>query len=90
MVKVYGCRPSQVAGLSAGRRTETAQARTRGVERCRYGDLGTERRLRLPDGGRPLPLAFDRVRRGGAARARVGDRCGAKQADLSLASMAAE
>jgi hypothetical protein len=37
-VKVFGRRPSQVAGLSKGRRTETAQARTRG-DSGRYGDL---------------------------------------------------
>src|SRR5713226_4246287 len=30
MVKVSGCRPSQVARLGAGRRTETAHVRTRG------------------------------------------------------------
>jgi hypothetical protein len=29
-VKVFGCRPSLVAGLGVGRRTETAQVRTRG------------------------------------------------------------
>ena len=90
MVKVYGCRPSQVAALSAGRRTETAQARTRGVERCRYGDLGAERRRRLPDGVRPLPLAFSAERLRWAARS-AGRRCpGVRQADLGLASMAAE
>ena len=33
MVKVFGCRPSLVAGLDVGRRTETAQVRTRGDER---------------------------------------------------------
>ena len=86
MVKVYGYRPSQVAGLGAGRRTETAQARTRGVERCRYGDLGAERRRRLPDGVRPLPLAFSAERLRWAARS-AGRRCsGARQADLVLTS----
>ena len=39
MVKVFGCRPSQVARAGMGRRTETAQARTRGaLVRC-YGGL---------------------------------------------------
>ena len=33
MVKVFGCRPSLAAGLGVGRRTETAQVRTRGDER---------------------------------------------------------
>ena len=39
MVKVFGRRPSQVGGEAWGRRTETAQARTRGVLVRRYGDL---------------------------------------------------
>jgi hypothetical protein len=56
----------------------------------RYGDLGTGRQRRQPDNGRPLRLALDAERRGRAARARVGDCRGAKQADLSLGSMAAE
>jgi hypothetical protein len=39
MVKVFGCRPSQVEREAWGRRTETAQARTRGAQVRRYGDL---------------------------------------------------
>ena len=39
LVKVFGRRPSQVEGDAWGRRTETAQARTRGVLVRRYGDL---------------------------------------------------
>ena len=39
MVKVFGCRPSQVARARMGRRTETAQARTRGAPVRGYGDL---------------------------------------------------
>jgi len=38
-VKVFGCRPSQVEREAWGRRTETAQARTRGAQVRRYGDL---------------------------------------------------
>jgi hypothetical protein len=38
MVKVSGCRPSQVVRLGAGRRTETAHVRTRGQRaRCLWG-----------------------------------------------------
>ena len=61
-----------------------------GVGRCRYGDLGTGRWRRQPEDGRPLPLALDAERRGRAARAPVGRCPGARQADLVLASMAAE
>ena len=39
MVKVFGRRPSQVARLGLGRRTETAQARTRGAAAMVYGDF---------------------------------------------------
>jgi hypothetical protein len=39
MVKVFGRRFSQVEGEAWGRRTETAQARIRGVLVRRYGDL---------------------------------------------------
>jgi len=39
MVKVFGRRPSQFAGVGTGRRTETAQARTRGAMSRHYGDL---------------------------------------------------
>jgi len=39
LVKVFGCRPSQTEREAWGRRTETAQARTRGVLVRRYGDL---------------------------------------------------
>ena len=39
LVKVFGCRPSQVERAAWGRRTETAQARTRGTQVRRYGDL---------------------------------------------------
>jgi hypothetical protein len=39
MVKVSGCRPAQVAGLGVGRRTKTAQARTRGRAARVYGDF---------------------------------------------------
>jgi hypothetical protein len=38
-VKVFGCRPSPVARLGMGRRTKTAQARTRGVAAMVYGDF---------------------------------------------------
>jgi hypothetical protein len=38
-VKVSGCRPSQVARLGTGRRTETAQVRTRGLRALVYGDF---------------------------------------------------
>ena len=38
-MKVFGRRPSQAVGLGTGRRTETAQARTRGPLVRRYGDL---------------------------------------------------
>jgi hypothetical protein len=40
MVKVFGCRPSQVVPLGAGRRTKTAQVRTRGRQALVYGDFG--------------------------------------------------
>ncbi len=39
MVKVFGRRPLQGARLYAGRRTETAHARTRGQQAWRYGNL---------------------------------------------------
>jgi hypothetical protein len=39
MVKVFGCRPSQVVREAWGRRTETAQARTRGCGGMVYGDF---------------------------------------------------
>src|SRR5664279_4818228 len=39
MVKVSGCRPARVAGLGVGRRTKTAQARTRGRAARVYGDF---------------------------------------------------
>ena len=39
MVKVFGRRPSKVAREARGRRTETAQARTRGAPVRGYGDL---------------------------------------------------
>ena len=39
MVKVFGCRPSQVVRLGSGRRTETARVRTRGGRARCYGDL---------------------------------------------------
>ena len=38
MVKVFGCRPSQVTRRGMGRRTKTAQARTRGAAAMVYGD----------------------------------------------------
>ena len=39
MVKVFGRRPSQVAHVGIGRRTETAHARTRGAAAMVYRDL---------------------------------------------------
>jgi hypothetical protein len=45
MVKVFGCRPSQVAREGMGRRTETVQARTRGAPVRGYGDLRVLLRL---------------------------------------------
>jgi hypothetical protein len=39
MVKVSGRRPSQVAGLGTGRRTETAHVGTAGSAQCAYGVL---------------------------------------------------
>jgi len=39
MAKVFGRRPSQVEREARGRRTETSQARTRGAQVRRYGDL---------------------------------------------------
>ena len=54
VVKVFGRRPTQVEGDAWGRRTETAQARTRGAQvRC-YGDLKILVRL---DGRREMRFA---------------------------------
>ena len=39
MVKVFGRRPSQIEREARGRRTETSQARARGAQVRRYGDL---------------------------------------------------
>jgi hypothetical protein len=56
LVKVFGCRPSAIEREAQGRRTETAQARTRGAPVRRYGDLRILVRLLMWRGDWGMPF----------------------------------
>ena len=84
MVKVFGCRPSQVARLGTGRRTETAHVRTRGRRARRYGDLRIPLQLCRWRGACDLPLAGDGERRRRSLGAQVGRCRGGRPADLAV------
>ena len=84
MVKVSGCRPSQVARLGAGRRTETAHVRTRGRRARRYGDLRNPVQRCRRRGACDLPLAGDGEPRRRSLSAQVGRCRGGRPADLAV------
>jgi hypothetical protein len=90
MVKVFGCRPSQVARLGTGRRTETAHVRTRGQRARRYGDLRIPLQRCRGRGACDLPLAGDGERRRRSLGGRVGRCRGGRPADLAVIGTAVE
>src|SRR5258708_1027910 len=61
LVKVFGCRPSQVARLGTGRRTETAHVRTRGQRARRLWGF-EESGAALQEARRPRSAAHRRQR----------------------------
>ena len=70
MVKVFGRRSTQAAGLGKGRRTKTAHIRTRGVRTVLYGDLRIPERQRLHEAHRGGLQMFDLPWAEGASSAR--------------------
>ena len=82
-MKVFGCRPSQVAGVGVGRRTETAQARTRGGHARRYGDLKIVARRRRWRGGCDLTLSGDDEQRRRSVSAQVERAHSGRRVDLA-------
>jgi len=84
MVKVSGCRRSQVARLGVGRRTETAHVRTRGRRARRYGDLRNPVQRCRRRGACDLPLAGDGEPRRRSLSAQVGRCRGGRPADLAV------
>src|SRR5258708_28466467 len=84
LVKVSGCRRSQVARLGVGRRTETAHVRTRGRRARRYGDLRNPVQRCRRRGACDLPLAGDGEPRRRSLSAQVGRCRGGRPADLAV------